>query len=57
MLKTGQMRIRKENVCACVGKAVIPICTENTCLKKNEIYVQEKVFGVFMKRRERTQTK
>jgi hypothetical protein len=57
MLTTWQMRIRKENVCACVGKAVIPICTENTCFKKNEIYVQEKVFGVFMKRRERIQTK
>jgi hypothetical protein len=28
-----------------------------TFVRKSEIYVQEKVFGVFMKRKERTQTK
>jgi hypothetical protein len=45
------MRIRKENVCACVGKAVIM-----GCLLKSEFYVQKKMFGAFMKRKERTQT-
>jgi small neutral amino acid transporter SnatA (MarC family) len=58
------MRVQKENVCACVGKAVIitykHICAESIIkrlLEKSGIYVLENVFGVFIKRKERTQTK